>query len=227
MADKPILFSPPMVRALLAGRKTQTRRGLVMRRYPEFTEFGQSGTPVYDWTFRDKDKRWHDFRHADLLKLLPIQAGDRLYVREAWNSDVNADSTKPSEMLPDWAVWYVADGVRRGGGDYSLRSHRFRQAMHMPRWASRMTLDVSEVRVQRLHDISDDDCIAEGIQQTGRFFYVEEDDDWDEAHLLPRLAYYGLLDKLNGAGFADSNPWLTATTFTVQMGNIDTLAAAT
>lgn len=224
MADKPILFSPPMVRALLAGRKTQTRRAMRLPRGVDPEHYTVSSTWIHP-------RRGVEFTHwpADdyvtSFRLPPYMPGDRLYVREAWNSDVNADTMKPSELLFTQPIWYFADGKQRGGTEYSLRSHRFRQAMHMPRWASRMTLDVSEVRVQRLHDISDDDCRAEGIQQTGRFFYVEEDDDWDDAHLSPRLAYFGLLDKLNGAGFADSNPWLTATTFTVQMGNIDEIAA--
>src|SRR3546814_16853672 len=84
MADRPILFSAPMVRALSDGRKTQTRRMLSIGGHKEFSEFGPSDTPGYDWHFRRADACWCDFRHSELLARLRWHAGDRLWVKDTF-----------------------------------------------------------------------------------------------------------------------------------------------
>src|SRR3546814_10006548 len=84
MADRPIRCSGPMVRALSDGRKTQTRRMLSIGGHKEFSEFGPSDTPGYDWHFRRADACWCDFRHSELLARLRWHAGDRLWVKETF-----------------------------------------------------------------------------------------------------------------------------------------------
>ena len=126
MSDHPIIFSGPMVRSLLDGRKTQTRR--VLKPQPQ-------GEQPKNWT-RANDKA---VRYAP---------GDRLYVREA----INKVST-PGDVV------YRAD-FEAGGNDGAGLG--WRPSIHMPRWASRLTLTVTDVRVQRLQDISEEDARAEG-----------------------------------------------------------------
>ena len=141
MTDKPILFSAPMVRALLEGRKTQTRRLVRIKGYEGFFQFGVSDTEGYDWTFRRADHVWEDYPHEKLLGLLPINAGDRLYVREHWKSDLIYDDLSPSQMGGEEPVRYFADASEQTWGWPNQAAWgRFRQGMHMPRWASRLTL---------------------------------------------------------------------------------------
>lgn len=201
MADKPILFSGPMVRALLAGTKTQTRRKI---------------EPVS--------------RDLTVLEFSPrYLVGDRLYVREHWRTRARWNDEAPRDMPSDTPIEFVATAT---GDNYG----RFRQGMHMPRWASRLTLTVTDVRVERLQDISEADAKAEGLQ-----IHLDGDaDDNGRARLSqycrgsdklewvsdPVEAYLALWDAINGAGAADANPWVAAYTFTVQMGNIDQLGAA-
>lgn len=216
MADKPILFSGPMVRALIAGTKTQTRRLPSFSRYRGFTEFGPSDTKGYDWHLRDSGMRWHDLRHSELLGRLPWHFGDRLYVREHWRTVKQHDHLAPRDLHPSWTVEYLAsdDGPCLTGKD--------RRAFHMPKWASRITLTVTDVRVQRLQDITRDDALAEGIFKSDDGFYRGADNHLGQA--APQPAYGDLWEAINGAGSWDANPWVAAYTFTVAMGNIDDLA---
>jgi hypothetical protein len=196
-----------MVRALLDGRKTQTRRVLAnLRRFGPVTEFGLSDTAGYQWHFRDKGMRWHDLRHAELLKVLRWEIGYRLYVCERVWLPEGVDN-------PNGHVTYHADH----GDDSALK---WRPGIHMPRWASRLTLTVTDVRVQRLQEISKADCIAEGIEQYGRFFGLP-DTDWDDAELTAVAAYRRVWDRVNGDDSWVANPWIVALTFTVERRNID------
>lgn len=199
MADKPILFSAPMVGALLTGTKTQTRR---LIRQPEFAADGCQNANMggrNDW--------WEFYRigSAPTRRLrLPIAVRDRLYVREHWRTGGQYDHLAPRDLPSDWAqpVEYLADGGDRRNG-------RFRHGMHMPRWASRITLTVTDVRVQRLHEIGEEDAAAEGA------------DCNVNGGPNSRAAYCRLWNTINGQGSWDANPWVAAYTFTVALGNID------
>lgn len=190
MTDRPILFSGPMVRAILAGCKTQTRRvapdgGL----------------------------------HSHLFRL-----GDRLWVREAWATHAAYDDLSPSAMGGDEPIRYAADGAHQTWGHPAIsKLGRPRVGIHMPRWASRLTLTVTALRGQRLQDINEADAEAEGITKHGRFWGVA-DADWDSASTESAVqAYANLWDDLNAArGYGwDSNPWVVAITFDVEQRNID------
>lgn len=207
MTDRPIIFSAPMVRALLQGRKTQTRR--VLKPQPVMSE-------VTAWI------------------VPPYATGDRLWVREAWRPHYLGDDVWNLD------VSYPADSERRtimdgefGDNDWNWPKAADRgnaSPIYMPRWASRITLSVTDVRVQRLQDISEADAVAEGIEplegSKGPNFYTRE--MWRKgqviaSHNTPTAAecYRGLWEDLHGPDAWDTNPWVCALTFTVERKNID------
>ena len=198
MTDRPLIFSAPMVRALLDGRKTQTRR--VLKPPYGTLEYLPTGTwePICTKVFR----------------------GDRLYVREAHALVGTVD--------PQW-VLYRADGYEsecaRHGFDRPYPPEpRWRPSIHMPRWASRLTLVVTDVRVQRLQEISEADAVAEGV--TGRA-YQARDGSWIAD---PKASFAGgfgcLWNSLYGPDAWDANPWVAAISFDVHRCNIDQRVAA-
>ena len=225
MTDKPIIFSAPMVQALLAGRKSQTRR--LLNPQPDLNDAGLWRYPP-DSVCNGVDpklwvKRFGGFCQTDaeglasfLLhpsngrRLLPYAPGDRLYVREAFSYET-LDVDRNGFMPP----WYWADG-NLVSGDFS----RPKPSIHMPRWASRLTLPVTEVRVQRLQEISEADAVAEGVLRTasGHFDYHEH----AEIRFTSAVgAYRDLWNSLHGPDAWATNPWVVAVSFTVQNGNID------
>ena len=207
MADKPILFSAPMVRALLAGKKTQTRR--ILKPQPNVLN---GGLPMNDGRGSySVDGGW---------KRYPISTGDRLWVRESWKPHSTFDHLPPREM-PESNVFYLADDK------YSPSGSRGRPGIHMPRWASRLTLTVTDARVERLQDISEEDARAEGCPVTwdGKPYDPPspEVDSWQG---YGSYSYCLLWSKINGPGSWDANPWVVAYTFTAQHGNIDKIERA-
>ncbi|KKM73704.1 hypothetical protein LCGC14_1407670, partial [marine sediment metagenome] len=147
---KPILFSGEMVKAMLEGRKTQTRR--IVKPQPERVNDAFDGT--WDW----KGHLYDDLTLAMILKdNCPYgQVGDRLWVRETFSSDIYHSSG---------STLYRADG-RDCYTEYGTdREHkiRWKPSIHMPRWASRITLEITGVKVERIQDISLLDCEEEGV----------------------------------------------------------------
>jgi hypothetical protein len=139
--ELPILFSAPMVRAERAGLKTQTRR--VVKMPHGLWETSPSG------------------------ELVPIpvrcpygQPGDLLWVREAWTTHKCFDHIPPRD-LKTRSIHYVADG--------QVETGKYRQGFHMPRWASRILLEVTEVRIEKLGEISEADAIAEGVSGVAEY----------------------------------------------------------
>jgi hypothetical protein len=191
MTDRPIIFSAPMVRALLDGRKTQTRR--VLKPQPFQTPDG--------WGCVD-----HNGSPQKWLPCLPglhrYAPGDRLWVREVWHPPFAADD--------DSGGLAVYRATTQGP-----EPHRWRSPIHMPRWASRLTLHVTEVRVQRLQEISAEDVQAEGACELA--FVPPTDADTAEA----RAIFRALWNSLHGPDAWDANPWVCAVSFTVERANID------
>lgn len=207
MKERPILFQGPMVRALLAGTKTQTRR-VVKPQPPE--ECGPIDCGRYHPTIID--------RHGDEQPGPEIfgaydawgqwgvrcpygQPGDRLWVREAWKAHTTFDQLPPRD-IPHSHVWYMADD------GYKAES-RYRQGMFMPRWASRITLEITAVRVEKLQDISEADAIAEGCSLE---CMTPTGDDSGSAIHGPG-GYIALWESINGPGSWDVNPWLWVVEF--------------
>jgi hypothetical protein len=190
MSEKPILFSAPMVRAILAGSKTQTRRIIT----PRSSEGLQEGDIIVRWPADEFFGQCAFFRP-------PIKVGDTLWVREAWYCDdyrvQRGPYLKPDDMDLDQArkdgtLVYAADGLR----PYEQEQPIWKPSIHMPRWASRISLRVTQVRIERLQDISEADAIAEGI------------DDRDVI-----CGFSELWDIINGPDAWDSNPWVVAYSF--------------
>jgi hypothetical protein len=222
MADRPILFSGPMVRALLDGRKTQTRRVIPQ---PEMTAFGWNVPWQVGGGCILTDQSDEATIASELLNGIRIVVGDRLWVREAWKAHSTFEGTKPRDITPS-KVFYLADR------SYSPSGSRGRPGMFMPRWASRLTLPVTDVRVERLKDISEADAIAEGVVWSDQWqgFVVPgvEHPNKDFPVLsrpTAREMYAALWDVINGPGAWLGNPWVSATTFTVHRANIDAMPA--
>lgn len=205
MTDRPILYSGAMVRAMLRGEKTQTRRiimsgeeiakGPWVRLRPPAPGHGwQVGLENYN--------AWQPLtvRH---------EVGDRLWVREEWSVNAAFNDMRARDLRVVRTIAYWADGKPEGTG-------RRRASMHMPRQLSRITNLVSEVRVQRLQDISEADAKAEGVEP--KLFGAEHGGEY-------RRAYITLWNAINAArGYPwASNPWVVATTFGVATTNIDLL----
>lgn len=166
MKERPILFSAPMVRSILSGTKTQTRRMI-----------------------KGDVKQWEDIGLFITENNCPYgQPGDRLWVREACFTD---DARR--------IAVYVADGTTY------VAHYKRRNSIHMPRWASRITLEVTGVRVERLQAISEADAVAEGIEKNhnGYFWGGPHEAGGRKQHADPRLSYRDLWDQINGK----SAPW--------------------
>ena len=194
MKERPILFSGPMIRAILDGRKTQTRRiikpqppeGVELKPYVDLltnevlwgwdTEFVSANGGVLEYsdgTVRTIRKMDHEVfpdevnpyvRRSQIgvqkcQTLKPrYRVGDRLWVKETWTATREYDHLPPTRIHPCGRsrIHYLADGPKPDWAG------KWRSSIHMPRWASRITLEVVGVRVERLQDITPEDAIAEG-----------------------------------------------------------------
>ncbi|WP_304615869.1 hypothetical protein [Paracoccus sp. (in: a-proteobacteria)] len=142
----------------------------------------------------------------------PIYApGDRLWVRESWQGLSYGDYLPTKSQVCD--LRYAATDPLTGM-DAHVRGYPWRPSVHMPRWASRITLHITDVRVQRLQDISRGDAMSEGCP----FPNMQNGPD-------PRDWFRDLWNSLHGPDAWAANPWVCALTFTVQRGNIDQVAA--
>ncbi len=205
MADRPIIFSAPMVNALLAGRKTQTRRIIKPQ-------------PVWNSSCGDRDGFWSG--DAFMRVSSRFAAGDRLWVREAFAEHPGGTILDAAGGCEDFIAPYVeyrADTARPCIG-------KWRSPIHMPRSLSRLTLTVTDVRVQRVQEITEADAKAEGV-------------DWEEVccgdHKMssgccgqpiarsPAEVYGRLWNHLHGPGAWEADPYVVALTFAVAQKHID------
>jgi hypothetical protein len=202
--ERPILFSGSMVRAILAGTKTQTRRA--MRDQPwKLPHFNRGALSI-----RVRGTVYQAFNPQFPPVRCPYgQPGDRLWVREAFihePADYCWEASVSIPCRPAFTV-YRADheGDTRGAG--------WKPSIHMPRWASRITLEVTSVRVERLQGISADDAKAEGISEFIGGWWCEHDDAEQIAGMTPQEGYRHLWERINGPGSWDANPWVWVVSF--------------
>ncbi|MBG4221872.1 hypothetical protein GHV54_21385 [Pseudomonas aeruginosa] len=167
--ERPILFNDQMVRAILEGRKTVTRR--VMKPQPTPCKDGGHHWPCnvhqsmlhVERELQNGEGCWCGLAEA----ACPYgQPGDRLWVREAWAADAQVDAIAPRDLSQGEPIWYPADFSVRQTGCSMISKGRGRPSIHMPRWASRILLEITAVRVERLHDLSDPDVLAEGCSHS-------------------------------------------------------------
>lgn len=202
MKERPILFSAAMVRALLDGRKMQTRRVIVVDRVFSVLR------PFYDGRFDDRGN-FHYRVRQNMDGMIGLrdphiaeqwcphgQPGDRLWVREAWRTVAEADSLPPRSLNVAHRIWREVDAPHQPGFG------KYRPPMFMPRWVSRVLLEITNVRVERLQDISNDDALAEGINRPIDARYPVDE-------------FRALWDSINAArGFGwDVNPWVWVVEF--------------
>lgn len=225
MVDGPMLFAGAMVRAMLDGRKTRTRRVLTPQPIGHVAaqpliSFNHG---VAEFSLGPDDRK----PNGDLIwRRLPSE-GDRFWVRETWAVGRIYDGVKPRHINPQGIPQFC--GVRYAATDERL-GIKDRPSIHMPRWASRITLTVTDMRVQRLQDLSEDDAIAEGLiayrfddpdGETRRRWHWLDDVEREDAHYLARDAFAALWNSLNGDGAWEANPWVVETTFQLGRHNID------
>lgn len=240
MKERGMIFNGEMTRAILDGRKTQTRRIMKVQPSEDFTPMNMAletdykarwytpGVVDKDGYLQPASKEVFGVSNENEGYSCPFGAvGDRIWVRETWSSDF-------ANYYPNDRVWYAADNNRRLDievvdgvrGIYSPESDvhvpfRWRPSIHMPRWASRILLEITDVRVERLNAISPEDAESEGLECTnftgfgdepGLPSYPEPDvyfdplkKQWKE---YPPEAFAGLWESIYGEGSWQANPWV-------------------
>lgn len=232
MTDLPIIFSAPMVRALADDRKTKTRRLLYTKRkikngrvpgsaammahFPPPQSIGPSGFP----SDIGVDEYW------TLGNWQKVKPGDRLWVRE----NIRLASQGPGHTV---GICYPADGPMGSVHFFDVDEHNLKRAsitpcIHMPRWASRLTLTVTATKIERLNDISEHDCRGEGVRWNAERGWWEVPgialpSGAPVANSTPYQAFACLWDAVHEVGAWQSNPYVVALTFTVHKCNIDAL----
>jgi len=214
VSEKPILFRGEMVRAILAGTKTQTRR--IVK--PQPSEHWSPRVGLYCPTVIDKHTGEEDAgpevfgaSDEDYGRVAKYAPGDLLWVRETWApADVLVKGYELDD--PDFVAYRADEMVRSSatgfntGKGWNVDKLKWKPSIFMPRWASRITLRVTGVRVERLQAITEADAMAEGIVCDGKHGWRSHPGDM--RHNAPTHAYRALWESINGAGSWDANPWV-------------------
>lgn len=221
MKERPILFSAPMVRAILDGTKTQTRRVVKPQPYEPLCGNEFPAVCKSDFWAEEHVGKWlWPTEESEFFGFSPYgQPGTKLWVREALRFTDVFDCDSPAHVgercvdagyRTPWApLQFEADGQRINWQHTGTPPHdgppkpgKLRPGIHMPRWASRITLEVTSVRVERLQDISDADALAEGVDRTNTSIsgYAKE-------------RYRNLWEQINGPGSWDANPFVWVVEF--------------
>jgi len=212
---RPIIFNSDMVRAILDGRKSQTRR--VIKPQPKsqgIKSFGEA------WEWKKgaggfSGSTLHQLKAAyGLLYHCPYGVpGERLWVRETFFYEW--PDMDPPEDMKDCRIIFRADEPNYLDPFTLEENYRWSPSIHMPRWASRITLEITDVRVERLHEITVGDVIAEGIHQRHLDKYAK----FPEFHPndIPGMAFREIWNPINAKrGYPwESNPWVWVVEFKV------------
>lgn len=242
MKETPILFSGPLVRATLEDRKTQTRRLRGLDLINEEPDRYKCHGIDED---RDHAVLFEDLRPEITPWIAPIkcpygQPGDRLWVRETFSEGYTVKRGPNDERIKVPHYTYRADEEGRGLEGVFIQGtpkrpvrtmadlQVWKPSIHMPRAASRITLEITGVRVERLQEISADDALAEGVSKTDLWNPKEVDENpkpihewkdpyWDDFYFwkhYPQTVFQKLWDKINGRKYPwSSNPWVWCISF--------------
>ena len=214
MKERPIVFSGEMVQAILEGRKTQTRR--VIKPQPPLDEWG-----ISKWETSSFEVGIPYLANSLRTYTCPYgQPGDKLWIRETWaHDDPDCDNVYCENVDH---IWYKASEVKIVADSFSGKAH-WRSSIFMPRWASRITLEIVSVRVEKVRDISEADAIAEGMiyHDNGLNQYNQQKSSWVWKHEgiedssnncldSARFAFGNLWDSINAErGYSwENKPWV-------------------
>lgn len=205
MTERPILFSTEMVKAIMDGRKTQTRRIIKPQPTLEGSVMWWKGL-AYDATYRKwaKKPNWMESR------LCPYgRRGGRLWVRERWYADRKYDGVAPSK-IPEGSRIRYAPELYLPTAPHPEWAGKTRPGIFMPRWASQILLEIVDVRVERLQDITEADAQAEGLEG---FTHTLRGWPPAEVTLTPRGEFFGLWNQIHGKDAWDANPFVWVVEF--------------
>lgn len=234
MKERPIIFTAPEVRAILAGRKTMARRIVKPQPYPNGYRFDGRDILCHiddlppSAMLMDVGRGKHRGPTSNLEGWeahCPYgQPGERLWVRESFSGPRCMDAqggcaaAPPSKWGDGSRIWYWADG-NPDAGDWT----KPRSGIHMPRWAARITLEIESVRVERLQDISEDDAMAEGVERifpaghpadTGPNHYTTEGPERVSLNQPTAVgAFRALWTFINGEESWPAKPWVWVLSF--------------
>lgn len=218
--ERPILFSAPMVRAILEGRKTVTRRA--MKCQPD----ADASITVESYNVTVTNRRGYQEAGLEIFgawwrdgesgcKCPYGKPGDRLWVRETWYCDhfevmrgpyLKPDDLDVGEAIDDGTLVYAADGLTPYEADQPI----WKPSIHMPRWACRILLEITDVRVERLQDITYEQAAAEGVHR-GPLREWCASDEGGACHKYPVPAFRDLWQSVGGNW--DANPWVWVVEF--------------
>ncbi len=214
MKERGMIFNAEMVRAILDGRKTQTRR--IMKVQPENSELGLSRiidssvakeVGMYFWSLSDACGMK---RRSKPFPCPFGEVGDRIWVRETFATlePGSYEPVKPQQGYCQELRYAATDRLAKSDSD--IRGYKWIPSLHMPRWASRIALEITGVRVERLSDISEDDATAEGVPPAGRLL-----PDYPGTFLTPngdfataKVAFHRLWESIYGEESWQANPWV-------------------
>lgn len=226
MKERPILFKGEMVRAILAGTKTQTRR--LVKPQP---------SAGFDWCRVNRVGPWfhveadHPQTVMHTVTCKQGVVGDRLWVKETHRFPSKENPRVRVEYRADMSSWGIADSYNVAKDEFTrdaklfpgraneYSKQRWRPSIFMQRWASRLTLEITDVRVERLNAISAADAIAEGIEKGSNPAYPNDYKYYGELEQLgqitanPVWSYQSLWESINGAGSWAANPWVWVISF--------------
>ncbi|MGE8688579.1 MAG: hypothetical protein ACN6PJ_15655 [Achromobacter sp.] len=217
MKESPIIFNGAMVRAVLAGDKTQTRRVVKIPGIMPGTSYAI--TSPDEEILRFDDGTFHYLSTAALSGPYPCpygQPGDRLWVRESVRAEELSTGLDGVRYLADDAFVPIEDSSASADAWLALHHYRGKRgatvpSIHMPRWACRLVLEVARVRVERLQAINHVDALAEGVGLNPSAADVSMTVPIGES--MPRVMFRALWEQINGAGAWDANPWVWVVEF--------------